>query len=216
MNEDHSLPEPESKTLRQESLAKQSISNTLEEPDEKAPVAAADPAHQSNYRQHLGHWAIFWTLSWTGTTLAGGLFGGALGVFALSTDAIAPFSGLLFGLAWAGGTGLFVFLHVGVICWTFWWLNRPIVVVTVAGLVVGFICGVFIFSLITGPMGAFGAYLVGKQFLKSETGKKFENRIKLAKEESVGRLRFTTTDLLLRMTAISVMIAGWTAWIKAQ
>ena len=64
-------------------------------------------------------------------------------------------------------------------------------------------------------MGAVGAYVAGNLFLGSQTGKKFEATIALAKEESAGRFRFTTTDLLLRITAISVMIAGWTAFIQA-
>lgn len=169
-----------------------------------------------NHRgHHLTNWATFWFLTWGGTTLAGGLFGGCIGMVNAINDLAAPLLGFVYGLLWAGGVGLFVFLHVGVICWTFWWLGRPIVVATVAGLLVGAICGLLLFSLITGPMGAAGAYLAGWQFLRSETGAAFRFTIQATKGESAGRLKFTTKDLFLRMTVISVMIAGWTAWIKA-
>ncbi len=169
--------------------------------------------YQSPPGQHLLHWATFWISTWAGTAFAGGLFGAGLGLFAIAENPVAPFYALFFGLVWAGGTGLLVFLHVGVICWTFWWLGRPIIVATLTGGLVGAICGMFLFSLITAPMGAAGAYLAGLQFLKSESGKEFQATIESAK--TVGRLRFTTKDLFLRMTVISIMIAGWTAWIKS-
>jgi len=218
MNEDNSKSEPELQTVIQESIAaeKQLMANTFEWPtDEKDSTHEEDFANRRNRQEHLASWAIFWIVTWTGTTVAGGLFGGALGLIGLAETIFAPLLGFVYGAMWAGGTGLFIFLHIGVVCWTFWWLGRPIVVATVAGLVVGLICGVLVFSLITGPMGAVGAYLTGNQFLKSEAGKTFQATIKSAKEQSAGHLKFTTTDLLLRMTVISMMIAGWTGWFKA-
>jgi len=195
---------------------KQPIADPFDGIDKNStPVKGLDLALPEDRFLHLFRWAVFWLVAWAGTALAGGLFGGMLFSIGLAEDALAPLYGLFFGLLWAGGVGLLVFLHVGFICWTFWCLNKPIVVVTSAGLLVGLICGVFVFSIVTGPMGAFGAYLTATTFLKTYSGKEFLATIELAKKQgSNGRFTFSTTDLLLRMTAISVMIAGWTAWIN--
>jgi len=220
MNESDSTPEVELKTSFQESIAadhsKASTANPYEMwlEDEKESTSPYVLQTQDRF-EHLGSWALFWIATWGGTTLAGSLFGGAIATIGITETFTAPLWGLLWGAMWSGGMGLFVFLHLGVICWTFWLVGRPIIVATISGLLVGLVCGIFVFSIITGPMGAFGAYVSGKLFLGTETGKRFEATIELAKTKSSSRLRFTTTDLLLRMTAISVMIAGWTAFIQA-
>ena len=236
MNEDDSiLPNPEPKTSLQESIVgkpseqqpnsnrfetqpitKQPSSNAFEWPEDEEDSNAAKHLNPKFDRgEHLAYWALFWIATWGGTTVAGSLFGGALGLVGIMSDITAPLAGLAFGSMWAGGIGLFVFLHLGMIFWIFWWLDRPLVAVSIAGFVTGALCGLLVFSLITAPLGALGAYLSGSQFLKSGTGQKFQATIILLKNESAGRLRFTTTDLLLRMTAISILIAGWTAWINA-
>lgn len=216
MNED-SLTEPETepKASPQESISKPT--NPFDEwPEDKSDSTAEKDLYAPiNRGEHLYSWALFWIVTWAGTTLAGGLFGGALGLVGVMHDITAPLSGLFFGSIWAGGMGLFVFFHLGVICWTFWWLDKPLVAASVAGLLTGAFCGVFVFSLLTAPLGALGAYLTGSQLLKTQIGQKFKATIEVAKNNSPGRLKFTTTDLLLRMTVISIVIAGWTAWFKA-
>jgi len=68
--------------------------------------------------EHVANWATFWVVTWTGTTVAGSLFGGALGLIGLANSAVeAPFVGLFFGALWAGAVGLLVFVHLGVIYW---------------------------------------------------------------------------------------------------
>ena len=220
MNEADSTPEPELKTSLQESIAANeptTATNPFELWPEDSKESTSPYVLQTQDRyEHLGSWALFWLATWGGTTLAGSLFGGAIAVIGLMDTIFAPLWGLLWGAMWAGGMGLFVFIHLGVICWTFWLVGRPIIVATLAGLFVGLFCGMFVLSIITGPMGAFGAYVAGNLFLGTPTGKRFEATIEMAKQKSAGRFRFTTTDLLLRMTAISVMIAGWTAFIQAN
>ena len=183
----------------------------VEVPDEKSENSLDDGlTSEQRHHRHYGHWIGFWIATLAGTSLAGSLFGLGLGLF--SGDLLM---GAIFGLAWAGGVGAFVFLHVGVVCWIFWLLGRPLLVATIAGSLTGLICGLVIFSILTGPMGGFGAYWFGKKFIESDAGKVFMKTIKQAGEESDGRLRFTTTDLLWRMTIISVMIAGWMALINS-
>ena len=197
MNEDDSFRKANPKTTIPESLStsQQPGNSTFEWPsDEKDQTAQAHFAQQQNHSDHIWNWAVFWIVTWAGTTLSGALFGGALGMFGIFDNPAIPFMGFFYGAIWAGATGLFVFVHIGVICWTFWWLGRPIVVATVTGFLVGALCGALFLSLITGPLGALGAYLAGKQFLKSEAGKTFQAKIESAQAESAGHLRFTTTD----------------------
>ena len=217
MNEDSSFQDANPETAIPESLATsdQSARNQSEWPPDEKEKTAENDAGQQNRVVHLCSWASFWILTWAGTTLSGALFGGALGMLGIFDSPAIPILGFFYGAIWAGVTGLFVFIHIGVFCWTFWLLDRPIVVAIVAGLVVGSLCGALIFSLITGPLGAFGAYLAGKQFLKSETGKTFQATIESTRAQSAGHLKFTTTDLLLRVTVISVMIAVWTGMMQS-
>jgi len=221
MNESDSTTEAELKTSFQESIAvnqpKTTATNPFEMRPEASPESTSPYVLQTQDRwEHLGSWALFWIVTWGGTTLAGGLFGGVIATTGITETFTAPLWGLLWGAMWSGGVGLFIFLHFGVICWASWLIGRPIIVATISGLLVGLVCGILVFSIITGPIGAFGAYLSGKLFLETETGKRFEATIELAKTKSSGRFIFTTTDLLLRMTAISVLIAGWTAYIQAH
>ncbi|MDB2687110.1 hypothetical protein N9Y42_07840 [Mariniblastus sp.] len=164
---------------------------------------------------HRLNWALFWLVAWSGTTAAGTLFGGMLGLYGAMQDPTALLSGLLFGAVWSGLTGLFVFVHLAAICWMFWWLGRPLVIASIAGLLTGAICGVVIFSLITAPLGALGAYLASKLFLKSTTGAKFLATIEAVQDQSLGPLRFTMMDMLLRVTVLAVFLAGWTAWLQS-
>ena len=95
MNEEDSSLEP--KTPRQESLVsdEKSNHNPFEWPtDEIAPTVESNVAEQNARSAHLAHWATFWIVTWAGTTIAGGLFGGALGLFGLNADPAV----LLYGL----------------------------------------------------------------------------------------------------------------------
>ena len=217
MNQDDSIPEekPEAGIQDPSTTAEHHPLNAFEGlSDEKELSFEKNPPRKHELHEHLLCWLAFWCVTWGGTTLAGGCFGGTLGMIGILESPVAPLYALVGGLMWAGGVGLFVFLHLGVICWTFWWLGRPIVVATVAGFVVGAICGMLFLSLITAPLGAVGAYFAGNNFLKTKTGKAFQATIESARTDSGGQLRFTTKDLLLRMTVISVMIAGWTSWLS--
>ena len=189
--------------------------HAFEWPDDQqdfaVPAAPNEKWIQSN---HLSVWVAFWCATWAGTAIAGSLFGGVLGLFGIGNDPTAPFVGLISGALWAGAVGLFVFVHLGVICWTFWRLGKPLTIGTIAGAVTGVICGLVLFSVVTAPLGAVGAYVAGNSFLKSTTGKEFLETIKKIQNESLGTMKFTVMDLLLRVTALAVFIGGWSAWLK--
>ena len=152
----------------------------FEWPDDQQDLASpTDSDVKWNRREHLLTWALFWFVTWTGTTIAGSLFGGLLGLF----SSVGVLDGLLGGGLWAGAVGLLVFVHLGVIFWALRWLGEPL-------------C------------------LAANLFLKSPLGKKFLNTIKAIEDESLGSMRFTMMDMLLRVTALAVFIAGWSAWLK--
>lgn len=184
-----------------------------DDPQDSAPPV--DPNVKWTQGEHLLNWALLWLVTWLGTSVSGALFGSFLGLFSVVHDPTIPLFGLLYGGIWAGGVGLFVFVHLAVICWTFWWLGRPLVIATTAGFLTGAICGMIILSLVTAPLGAVGAYLAGKSFLKSTTGAKFRATIKAVQEQSLGPLRFTMKDMLLRVTVLAMFLAGWTAWLQS-
>ena len=194
----------------------QSSEHAFEWPDDQQDLASPKyPNAKWSRGEHLSNWAVFWLVTWTGTTIAGSLFGGMLGLIGLASDPTAPLFGLLYGGIWAGGVGLFVFVHLVAICWAFWWHGSPMLIGGIAGAITGAICGLVFFSLVTAPLGATGAYLAGNSFLKSSMGKKFLATIETIKDESLGTMRFTMLDLFLRVTVLAVFLAGWSAWLRA-
>ena len=194
----------------------QASKHSFEWPDDKQDLAlSADPGDQWIRSEHLSVWVVFWCVTWTGTTIAGSLFGGVLGLVGIASDPAAPLFGLFYGGIWAGAVGLFVFVHLGAICWAFWWLGRPLTIGSIAGALTGAICGLFFFSLITAPLGAVGAYVAGNLFLKSSMGKKFLDTIKTIQDESLGTMKFTMQDLFLRVTVIAVFLAVFNSSIRS-
>ena len=183
--------------------------------DQQNLTLPVDSSEMWSQSEHLSAWVAFWCVTWAGTTFAGSLFGGVLGLVGIASSPAAPFFGLFYGGIWAGAVGLFVFVHLGAICWTFWWLGKPLTISIIAGALTGAIAGLLFFSLITAPLGAAGAYAAGNLFLQSSMGKKFLNTIKTIQNESLGTMRFTMLDLFLRVTVIAVFLAGWTAWIRS-
>ena len=183
----------------------------FEWPDDQQDLASpTDSDVKWNRREHLLTWALFWFVTWTGTTIAGSLFGGLLGLF----SAVGVLDGLLGGGLWAGAVGLLVFVHLGVIFWALRWLGEPLMPAITAGFLTGVVGGALCLSLITAPLGGVAACLAANLFLKSPLGKKFLNTIKAIEDESLGSMRFTMMDMLLRVTALAVFIAGWSAWLK--
>ena len=199
-------------------IAKQaeSLKHAFDWPDDSQDLAPPDdPIARLIRHEYVLNWAMFWFVTWLGTTASGALFGGFLGLFGILQHPAIPLLGLFYGAIWAGVTGLFVFVHLTVICWMFWWLGRPLVIAAVAGMLTGAICGLIIFSLVTAPLGAVGAYLAGKRFLKSATGANFLATIERFQDRSLGPLRFTMKDMFLRVTVLAVFLAGWTAWLQS-
>lgn len=205
-------PEKQSGIVQQ----KQTYRHPFEWPDDQQDAA---PPIDSNLPwaggEHFSNWSAFWFITWLGTTIAGSLFGGALGMFGAMQDPMVPFAGLFLGGLWAGAVGLFVHVHLVAICWAFWWLGRPLRIAIIAGALTGAICGLAFLSIFTGPMGAFGAYLAGNKYLKSSNGKSFLATIKKNQDQSLGPMRFTMMDLFLRVTVFAVFLAGWTAWLQS-
>ena len=210
------LEDRESESMPGIATQVQAPKHSFEWPDDKRNLAlSADSIEKRTRSEHFSAWVAFWCMTWAGTTFAGSLFGGVLGLIGIASNPAAPFFGLFYGGIWAGAVGLFVFVHLGAICWTFWWLGKPLRIGCIAGALTGAICGLFFFSLITAPLGAVGAYASGNSFLKSSMGKKFLSTIKTIQDESLGTMRFTMLDLFLRVTVIAVFLAGWTAWIRS-
>ena len=108
-------------------------------------------------------WLIYWCVVWFGTTFAGSLFALFLGVMSASIQGLASMLG--FGVVWAGGVGFAVIATFAAICWMFWIQKNPYVLAVVAGGLVGTICGLIVFSIVTGPLGAGGASLFVYGFL---------------------------------------------------
>jgi len=102
----------------------QAPKHSFEWPDDKRNLAlSADSIEKRTRSEHFSAWVAFWCMTWAGTTFAGSLFGGVLGLIGIASNPAAPFFGLFYGGIWAGAVGLFVFVHLGAICWTFWWLE---------------------------------------------------------------------------------------------
>ena len=213
------LENRESESENKPSITKQAPASqhAFEWPDDQQSVASPTAVNVKWIRgEHLASWATFWFATWTGTTIAGSLFGGAIGLIGLANSSVeAPFVGLFLGALWAGAVGLLVFVHLGVIYWMLWRLSNPLTVGTIAGALTGAICGLVILSVFTGPLGAIGAHYAGTAFLKSTKGKSFLETIKTIQNESLGSMRFSMMDLFLRVTVLAVFLAGWTAWIRS-
>ena len=183
----------------------------FEWPEDQQDLASpADPGVKWNRREHLLTWALFWFVTWAGTMIAGALLGGFVGWFI----PMGLWEGLLRGGVWTGAVGLFVFVHLGVIFWAIRWLGEPLMPAITAGFLTGMVGGTICLAPITAPLGSAAAYLVGNCFLKSSMGKKFLHTIKAIEDESLGSMKFTMMDMLLRVTALAVFIAGWSAWLK--
>ncbi len=197
---------------------KQTLSHAFEWPDDQQESAVGIASSAEWFRgEYVLNWGLFWSATWFGTAIAGALFGGVLGLFggASQGDASIPLMALFFGGVWAGAVGLFVFVHLAAICWAFRGLSRPLLVSSIAGLLTGGICGMVFFSLATAPLGAAGAYLAGATYLKSPLGQELRTSIKDIRGQSLGSLRFTMMELLLRVTVLAVFLAGWTAWLRS-
>lgn len=156
----------------------------------------------------------FWFSVWLGTTIAGGVFGGFIGLFALFLAPAPESIGSFFvcipiGLAWAGTFGLISIPHIAIINWMFWLNASPRVLAILAGGVTGLFTFI---PPITIPIGMFGAYAVSKLFISGELGESIReaesNRIKGAKPTSKS---FTLADLFLRVTVIAILLSFWTA-----
>ena len=183
--------------------------------DQRDLVLPANFREKRPRREHLSVWVAFWFLIWTGITVTGSLVGCAVGLFLVMLAPAAHIYGLFFGGVWAGTVGLFVIVHLGAICWTFRWLDNPLTIACIAGALTGAICGLLYLSLITVPLGIAGAYLAGDLFLNTTTGKKFLDTIRTFQSKSLGAMRFTMMDMLLRVTVLAVFIAGWSACLRS-
>ena len=206
--------EPENRPV----IAKQTLTSkhAFEWPDDQLDLALpAGPDVKWIQGEHILTWALFWLITWTGTTIAGSLFGGVLGLFGLAYNPLAPLLGLLYGALWAAPVGLFVFVHLGVVFWALRWLRKPLLPAIIAGALTGLICGLLFLSPITAPLGAAGAYMAGNAFLKTSSGKNFLDKIRAIEDKSLGAMKFTMMDMLLRVTVLAVFIAGWSAWIQS-
>jgi len=137
--------------------------------------------------------------------IAGALLVGFVGLFI----PMGLWEGLLWGGVWTGAVGLFVFVHLGVISWAIRWLGEPLMPAITAGFLTGVAGGTICLAPVTAPLGGAAAYLVTNWFLKSSMGKKFLDTIKAIEDESLGSMRFTMMDMLLRVTVLGVFISGW-------
>ena len=161
-----------------------------------------------------------WICGWLGTTgvaaIAGALLGPIL-YLSSSTEQVGLGFGvaimgsalagmLLTGLA-AGALGMFVFGHVAIFSWMFFWHKHLKLKICFAGaatmLPFGF---AYLFGLIGGGLGAWGAWMGLCWYFKSQEGRDYLKS--LEKFESLRKpFHFSILDLLWRMTATACVLA---------
>lgn len=171
--------------------------------------------HRVAWREKLAEWLA----GWLGTTAAGGLFGSGVGLLAApGLDGVGL--GFVVGVTLAGGSGLLLMPTIAALVWICWLdRRRNASVVVFAGGFTGFLCGFLLGPLcaLSAATGAAGA-AVGVQLLRSRPPQSVWKMFVLPPREPPGpetsRLRFTTRDLLLRMTVIAILIAVWSALLR--
>lgn len=154
-------------------------------------------------------WLNFWAAAWFGATLAGGLFGAAIGLTGLweGNWVAIPACGFM-GILWAGIAGLIAIPHVALLKWMFWIRCSPRMLAGLAGGLAGCLTP---FLPLTAPLGAFGAVLCVKKFMKTRSAAVVCEYERLRIEEyGMPRQRtYSIKDLFLRITALAVLITVW-------
>ena len=153
---------------------------------------------------------LFWLFVWGGTTLSGGALGLTIGVPAMffvggGFDVVGW--AILFGAIWAGVAGVFVMGHVATFKWMFGIESDPKLIAGIAGGLTGLTA--FYLFFVTVPCGIVGGIAGARLFLKTERGRevvRFE-AWRLDPTIKKPRRHFTIKDLMLRMTAICVLLA---------
>ena len=154
----------------------------------------------------------FWIFVWGGTTGAGVALALLIGVFvALAVgDPLVLGWALLIGLLWSGGVAAFLMIHVATFKWMFGIDCSPKFIAGIAGGLTGL--SLWCLCVFSVPLGIAGAVTGVNVFLKTSLGEELLRyeawRLDPTTERS--KKSFTLKDLMLRMTAISVLLAFWT------
>lgn len=188
------------------------------------------PRPQVSESAYNTDWFLLWVVAWSGTTLAGGFFGlifflsawfnnsptnsGAEITYVFPMLFFGGIAAFLAGTIIAGIAGSALISTFAAVTWIVWWRTHPLLQVTLAGAITGIVCGAFSWlSFVMAPLGAVGAWTATKLFLVAHSGRS-NQELNMEHTGEATRFSFSITDLMIRTTAIALLLCLWMSLLR--
>ena len=162
------------------------------------------------------NFASMMVVAWTGTAIAGGVFGLTVSLLASVLAPPALILGIVaatFGFLIAAVVGAVVIPTLAVLAWATFLDGRPRVIVMMGGGLTGLISGAMMgaFALIPAVFGAVGAVLAVQMTCSRNTSTANTNAPSYpdSKPTKPAPFRFTLSDLFARVTAVAILCGVW-------